>query len=307
MFKLLHNRSVTRRTLSAVGIAVVVGLGAGSTAVNAAAGPAVANLGTTVFKISGKTFGASATIPAGTALQKVSLTTDDPDAGPQGVLGLNNDPSTLVTGEAVTVKVNGATIATVFPGARATSLATDAGTFTVLVFSAGGNSYAIPRRGQEISAVTATTASSKLNAGAVSSIVTLDYGFLPVGAPARNGQAAVVNGEGATAATRAAVTVYDVDDVRANSDSVGDEVGVRIWLRNGEEVLATVQFADGSFGVVRGVRYVVTGSYGLYTASYLFESAALTSAGKTINDVQSVLSAAAATHGLTWSALGLQV
>lgn len=289
------------------GIAVVAGLGVGSTMASAATGPAVANLGTTVFKISGKTFAPSAkTIPAGTSLQTVSLTTDDPDAGPQGVLGLNNDPTSLLVGETVTIKVNGATVATTVPTIRPVFLVTNAGTITAMLFSVGGNSYAIPRRGQTISAVTTTTATSAMN-GPTSGLLTLDYGFLPVGAPARTGRAFVQTADGTVVSSAAAraVTVYDADNIRANSDSVGDELGIGLLLRDGQEILATVQFTDNSFGQVRGVRYITYGAYSYSQTSYLFESVGLAAAGKSINDVRSVVSAATTTHGLTWSTLGL--
>jgi hypothetical protein len=299
---------------AAVGLAALVGAGPGA----AAAATPVANLQVQVLKINGQTLGAGATIPAGTLLQQVTLTTDDPDSGPQGPLGLNSDPTALVLGEAVTLRVNGALVATAVPAMRAAALRTDAGTFTVLVFSAGGNSYALPQYNQPITTVTRTVAPSTLNAGAASSIVTYWNGLLPAGATVRHGSAfsQVTEAGTVTSAAVADYVLYDADAIRGSGDSSGDEVVLkdlkgapsngsvgRLNSSVGVEVLATVRFANGAIGVVRAVRY---DNYAAYYAisSYLFDGAALAAAGQTVQNVTGVLSTSPLNHGLTWPQLG---
>ena len=85
-----------------------------------------------VFKLSGLTLGAGGTIPTGITLEKVVLTTRDLDLG-------GNDGLSLTAGEAANLLINGTLITTIVPQMRATLLVTDAGSFTVLVFSVGGN------------------------------------------------------------------------------------------------------------------------------------------------------------------------
>lgn len=316
-------RSVMPRRAYQATAAAALGLATlgSSPGLAAAATTPVANLQVQVLKISGRTLGSGATIPAGTSLQQVTLTTDDPDSGPQGPLGLNPDPTTLFAGEAVTMRADGALIATAVPAMRATALRTDAGTFTVLVFSAGGNSYALPQYNQPITTVTRTVAPSTLNTSAASSIVTYWNGLLPAGATVRHGSAfSQVTEVGTVTSTAVAdYVLYDADAIRGSGDSSGDEVVLRdlkgapsygsVGRLNGSvgvEVLATVRFADGAIGAVRAVRYDNYAAYST-SSSYLFEAAALAAAGQTVQNVTGVLSTSPLSHGLTWPQLGFTV
>ena len=309
-----HRSEVKAMSIAAVALASLV---AGGIDAHAATGP-VAKLEAKVLQISGRTLASGAVIPAGTALRPVTLSTDDPDAGPQGPLGLNNDPTTLVQGEAVTVRINGTVVATVVPAMRATALQTDAGAFTALVFSAGGNSYALPQYNQPIAGATRTTGASTLNASGVGSIVTYWYGVLPQRAVVSAGSAFSQVTEFGTITSSGVgdFLLYDADGVRGNGGSSGNEVilqdlkglpsnGIvgRLNNRAGVDVLATVQFTDGRTLVARAVRYDSFGAY--YTSSsYLIDSAALALAGQNIRTVATVVSSTPSGHGLNWQALG---
>ena len=131
---------------------------------------ATTNFEGNVFRLSGLTLGSGGTIPTGTTLEKVVLTTRDLDQG--GTEGLSLD-----AGEAANLLINGTLIATVVPQMRATLLVTDAGSFTVLVFSVGGNSYALAPFNTNFAAITHTTAPATLNIGAVTGISPIQYGL----------------------------------------------------------------------------------------------------------------------------------
>jgi hypothetical protein len=319
---MVHSSKIRGGAARGVSVALLVAMAAstGAATAQAAAGPPVANLAAQVLKISGRTFGGGAVIPKGVSLEKVSLTTADPDSGPQGPLGLSNDPFTLVQGEAVTVRVNGAVVATTVPPLRAASLQTDAGTFTVLVFNAGGNAYAIPQYNQPIVGVTRTVARSRLNESPVGSTVTYWYGLLPENARVLHGTAfsQVTEFGTVTSSGPADYLLYDADAVRGSGDSIGDEVALRdlggapsngvvgrLALEHGTEVLATIAFENGAFLVARAVRYDSFGPYST-TSSYLVDAAALAAAGQSIRTIATVVSSSPVAHDLNWEALGFR-
>ena len=261
---------------------------------------AFTTLEASIFKISGTAAGPGGTIAAGSSLQRVNLTTIDQDSGPLGALGLNFDPSSISAGEAVSFLINGVNVASAAPNFYATSLQTNAGPILGLAFTIGADTYFIPRTGANLSGATQTTAPSVLNTVPVTTVQTSQYGLLPENADTYSGQVFSVQNGGA--GTLINTNVYDADGIRGNADSIGEEIGPR-----GNEVLATVQFSDGT--VLGAVKALFNSSYSGYvtTNSYVFDEAALAAAGKTIADVVKVLGTSAFDHNLNWEALGFDL
>lgn len=308
------HKTIRRGWLASAALTLMATSFLAATPVAQAAGPE-ANLATTVLKITGRTFGAGTTIPSGLSLTKAILTTDDPDSGAPA------DAFVLSAFEPLVVKVDGVIVGSTLPQARATNLATNGGTFVAQVFSAGGNSYAIVPLNQNLASATLTTAPSRLNQGAITSLFTRDYGFLPRGAQPRAGQVFSQSfgfGTGDFVGSRlAGYLLYDTDNVRGNSDSIGDEQ--LITNLNGQTtfnyvdafgfgssggVLATVRFSDDTFAVVRAVTRTTSAAYADTTQQFVFDAAALAGTGHSINDVGQVLSTSPTSHSLTWSQLG---
>jgi RTX calcium-binding nonapeptide repeat (4 copies) len=262
-----------------------------------------------IFKISGTATGPGGVIAAGTGLQSVNLTTIDQDSGPIGPLGLNFDPFSISTGEAVSFLINGVNIASSAPSFYATSLQTNAGTIVGLAFTIGGDTFFIPQAGANLSGVTQTTAPSVLNTVPLSTVQTSQYGLLPENADTFTGKVfSVQDGQSSLIST----SVYDADGIRGNADSAGEEIalaanGARILIAQASEVLATIQFSDGS--VIGAVKALFNSNYSGYstTNSYVFDEAALAAAGKTIADVSQVLGTTAFDHNLNWEALGFDL
>ena len=305
----------SRRAVAAIG-AVSAAL-IGVTGAAHAAAPPVANLQVKVLKISGLTLGSAATIPSGTSLQVVTMTTLDPDSGPQGPLGLNPDPFSLVRGEAMTVTINGVTVAAKFPDLRAVALPTNTGTSTYLVFSAGGNSYALPKLNQNLSGITKTIATSKLNLYPVPSVITYEYGVLPEAALVFSGK---VYTQGPAGGSLGDYLVYDADRIRGSGDSAGDEVILQdlhgaitysyvdtVRFPASPGVLATLQFTDGTIQAVRGIAVSQSCAYCDTVTRYLFDSAALASSGHTVSSIASVISSAPSANSLNWEQLGFTI
>lgn len=72
------------------------------------------------------------------------------------------------------------------------------------------------------------------------------------------------------------------------------------------EVSFTVRFDDGTSlsGVLGIIDFLSEGPFGEFTAAYLFDQQALASVGKTVADVESVLSFTYVDHDLSWADLG---
>ena len=270
---------------------------------------AFTTLEASIFKISGTAVGPGGTIAAGSSLQRVNLTTIDQDSGPLGALGLNFDPSSITAGEAVSFLINGVNIASSAPRFYATSLQTNAGAITVLAFTVGNDTYFIPATGANLTGITQTVAPSVLNTVPVSTVQTSQYGLLPENADTFTGQVfSVQNGVSSLISTN----IYDADGIRGNADSIGEEIaltgnGARSLIAQAGEVLATVQFSDGS--VLGAVKALFNSNYSGYvtTNSYVFDEAALAAAGKTIADVSQVLGTTSFDHNLNWEALGFDL
>ncbi len=261
-----------------------------------------------ILKISGVQVGAGGKIAAGTSVTSAKLTTIDEDSGPLGPLNLNPDPYTFNSTEAVSILINGQKVGSALPALYATSITTNAGTFTVLAFTAGNDTYLIPLGQANLSAVTAISSTATLNSVPATSITTADFGFLPENAATFTGSAFTTSQAfGTTAVSVTAAKIFDSDRTRGNADSAGEEFGTGALSRIGEgkEVSAVLQFKDGSsLSGVEAVVSVVNFSYGQVNSTFLFNAADLAAAGKTLNDVASVVSTTAINHALNWEELG---
>ena len=214
----------------------VVAASALAGAASAQAATPVADLETTVLRIAGPPVSGT-TIPAGTSLTPVRLTTSDPEtvAGDGGVLVAgqpevrSKNPRFVlpaVPAETATFGINGVVVATSVPALRAAWLQTDQGPVGALVFTAGGVSYAIPQLNVSVGAVSRTVASSTVNTSTVTSLITYQYSLLPVGAQPRVGTTFQQSTYGATVlgSGTAPFTVYDADAIRGNSDAAAEEL-----------------------------------------------------------------------------------
>ncbi len=228
------------------------------------------------FRLTGLTLGAGSPIPTGTALERVVLTTRDLFLG--GTDGLSLNP-----GEAANLLINGTLIATVVPQMRATLLTTDAGSFAVLVFSVGGNSYALTASNTGFPAATQTTAASVLNTFSVGAISPVFYGLQPEDANSYSAQTFSTQSYGSNLlSTRVGtLNLFDTDLVRGNAATPDQEI---LTTANGftraasayTESLTTLQFKDGSvLGGVKTLQSVTFASYGEINAGYFFDTAAL--------------------------------
>lgn len=275
-----------------------------------------------MLRIAGPTVSGGSVVAAGTALTKVGLTTSDPET-------FGGDASTLVArisfprsaAEDATFLIDGVVLARSVPDLRSVVLPTDNGDVPAVVFTAKGVSYAIPRLNVPVPAVTRTLTSSTVGRATFSSLVTYQYGLLPVGARPRAGATfqectyrATVTGAGA-----ARYTVYDADAVRGNADAVGEELvladlgglpsdNVPVRLPTpGTDVVVTMTLRSGTLTTVRGVRYRTNLSYGQGVTTWALDRTALATAGATVADVTAVVSYAATPHGLTWQDLGFDL
>ena len=272
---------------------------------------ATTNFEGNIFRLSGLTLGSGGTIPTGTRLEKVVLTTRDLDQG--GIDGLSLDP-----GEAANLLINGTLIATVVPQMRATLLVTDAGSFTVLVFSVGGNSYALAPFNTNFAGITRTTAPAVLNIGAVNGISPIQYGLQPEDANTYSAQSFSIESFGSQIFSSGVSTVdlLDTDLVRGNGATPGQEllvsdVGTTVTRdifsvagSSYSESLTTVQFKDGT--ILGGLQTLERVTYSGYTnfGSYFFDQAALAASGHTIADIATVLGSLAFDHNLSWAQAG---
>ena len=258
-----------------------------------------------IFRLSGLTLGAGGTIPTGTTLERVVLTTRDLFQGGTDGLSLN-------AGEAANLLINGSLIASVAPNSYATSLVTAAGSFSVLVFSVGGNSYALARLNTPFPASTETTAAATLNTFPVPSISPVFYGLQPEDANSYSAQTFSTQSFGSNVLSSSVSTLnlFDTDLVRGNEATPGQEI---ITTANGfvraassySETLTTLQFNDGSvLGGVQTLQSVTFASFGEVNAGYFFDTAALAASGHTINDVATVLGSIAFDHNLSWAQAG---
>ncbi len=297
-----RSRRIRRRLASGLAALVVGAAGAASLP-----GTAIAQTGNVVtleaaaYKITDLTVGARASIPRGTVLTPVVLRTADPDAGPLSS-GAYFDPTNINVGEQITIAVDGTTIATTFPGSRPVGVSTTGGNFGGTVFAVGRDSYLLPRRGVVVSGPVTLTARATAS-NSTGGFNVWDFGpLLPAGVQPVTG---AVLSESTSASTTTSIAVSDV--VLYDRDGVPGTNPGEEWLGTsrpfqGQEVLVTVQFGDGSFATVRGLQQTVYGPYGLGTRTTALEAAAL--GGRNLRDITRVVASVATAHDLTWSDLG---
>lgn len=305
--------------------AVIVGavgasLFAGTPAAQAT--PNVTDLEATILLVGGAAVTGTNAIPAGRTLTPVRLTTADPTSSEGDAFLLSAATASFRVGgttvpgtpaEQVTFRIDGTSVSTTVPDMRGASLQTDGGAIPVVVFTAGGATYAIARA--STANVTRTVARSTVNSSTVGSLITYQYGLLPVGTQPQVGTAFSTQqyGSDVLGAGTTRHTVLDADGVRRNADAFGEELvavgepratyGGLIGT-NGDEVLATVTLRSGATVTVPGLRYVINGPYGEVRKSWFFDRAALAAAGATVADVTAVVSSAPTDHSLTWQELG---
>lgn len=314
-------RSTRRRATLVASTALVLSAFAGATAADAT--PNATDLEGTILRIDGAAVTGSNPIPSGRTLTPVRLTTTDPNSSDlDGFLLQAAVPAVRTKrftfpgspAEQATFSIDGSVVATSVPDFRSTSLQTDAGRLPAVVFTAGGVTYAIPRAA--VGAATRTIASSTVSTSTVSSIVTHEYGLLPVGAQTRVGTvflqgttSSVPSGPGQLLGR----TLLDADVVRGNADTAAEELLLQgnpapvytarqFGLPN--EVLTTISLRNGTIVQVNAVSYPTSGPYGFGSTTWLFDRAALAAAGATIADVTGVISQVPTDHSLTWEQLG---
>lgn len=252
------------------------------------------------FKLSGLITGSGSTIPLGTTLEKVVLTTRDLLAGATSA-EQTNDAVGLTTGEGANFLINGLLLGTVTPTFRAVQLNTNAGSYSAIVFTIGTDSYAIPLPGANFTAASIITSASVVNTPTVPVINPISFGLLPEDANTYTAQAFSTQDFGGPAgglpdfSELTTVTLYDTDLIRGNG-----EVQRTAFV----ETLATLQFKDGT--VLGGVETLQTGGYSGYVTAftYLFDKAALAASGHSIADVAAVLGSFATDHDLNWNESG---
>ncbi len=285
----------------------------GAPSVQATAG--VVDLETTALRLSGGPITAGSVIPAGVTLTPVNLTTADPETSfnDGASLGIPRPevriPRLRVVipasaGEEATLRIDGVTVASRVPEFRVVTLQTDQGQVTSAIFTVGGVTYAIPRQGALVPGVTGTVAPTRV-VSTPGDLSTAQYGLLPVGAQPRSGsmfRVAAFTGTTSIITT----TVFDADNIRGNSDALGEERLTSTFVPE-TEVLATLTLNSGSTVAVRGLRFATSEPYGGVNTTWAFDRAALAAAGATIADVTGVVSFAVVAHDLTWEELGFDL
>ena len=272
---------------------------------------AFTTLSGTLLKISGTAIGAGGTIAAGTSLTTARLTTIEQDDGPIGQIQINYDAYALTSTESVSFRINGLQIGTTLPQLFTTTVTTNAGTFTALAFTSGGDTYLLPQTGANLGAATTITAASTLGASAVTNLSPSQYGLIPENANTYTGLVYTeVSGFGATAApTVTTGTIYDADGIRGNADSQCEEVGAGGLLRisAATETLSTLYFSDGtSLAGVEGVVTILSAAYSPATYQFLFNEAKLQAVGKTLSDIFDT-DWQVSSHNLNWADLGFDL
>lgn len=295
-----------------VSVLLATAMAVGAPSVQATSG--VVDLETTALRLSGSPISAGGTVAAGVTLTPVHLTTADPESSARDSFTLTvgrpetrtrNGVFPAVPAEQATFRIDGATVATSVPRFVYVNLQTDQGQVNAAIFTVGGVTYAIPRAGSPSAGATRTVASSRVGTTS-SDLSTTQYGLLPVGAQLRTGPWFRTLAYGDTVVTTSVGNspVYDADNIRGNSDSLGEELPT---FDPQHEVLATVTLRNGAAVAVRALRIATPGPYGELSTSWAFDRSALAAAGATIADVTRVVSFAAVDHDLTWEQLGFDL
>ncbi len=270
-----------------------------------------------IYKVDGIAIGAGGTIPTGTTLEVVTLTTIDRDVGPYGPLALVYDPYSLTTREDAAIRIDGIEIAGSVPEFFRTTLVTDRGSLNVLAFTDGTDTYLIPRATSVVAGSTTLIGEATLSGSATTSLSIAEYGLLPEGAATYGGQIYVEQrfGQSLLSTSILDVRLFDADAVRGNADSFGEEYAVPATptgpllfpVGEAREVLAVVEFDDGAILALSAILNTAAGSYGAFTAYYAFDDAALGAAGRELGDIARVVSATETSHALNWQDLGFDL
>lgn len=262
----------------------------------------------TAYRIDDVVLGQNDTITAGTTLTAVEFQTVDPDNNdftvtPRSVIfeGTVNE-TVLFEAEEIEFYADGELIATQSPTYEFVSLETNVGTVFGITFSAGGDTYFIPRNDFPADGLAEVTADSQIRANDVS-FDQLDFGLLPPGATRYEGE---VFGSGAIDAPGLGTTrvVIDTDDTPFNP-----EASTEINPFNAE-VLVRVTFSDGSS--ISGVEAFQTGSVEFVnnqtidTRAYAIDVGAVEASGHTLDDVVSADFQRTTSHDLTYEDIGFE-
>lgn len=263
----------------------------------------------TAYRIDDVVLGPNDIIEAGTTLTEVELTTIDPDDNdfqvtPPSVI-FEGTPNETVLSEAeeITFLVDGEVIATESPTYEFVSLETNVGTVFGITFSAGGDTYFLPRNDFPAEGLSEVTADAQIRANDVS-FDQLEFGLLPPGATAYEG---LVFGSGAIDAPGLGTTrvVIDSDDTPFNPDDSTEIDGFNA------EVLVTVSFADGSS--LGGVEAFQTGSIDFVnnqnvdTRAFAIDVDAIEAAGQSLETVVDADFESFTAHDLTYADIGFEV
>lgn len=268
-----------------------------------------------ILRLEGVVLAAGDTVPAGTRLSPVTLTTVDPSSDSSG--SYPSDATALGVGEAVTLTIDGVEVATTAPAWWFVNLATNAGPITGVSFTVNGSSYVVPERRQDISAVSSVTLASTVSSSSLGSLSTLSVELIPPNALRLTGRAytqdaflSIVRPGGTLD-----VTVFDADITRGD-DSPGEELGVIDVLVDGDtvpfaldfnwrELVADIEFTDGQ--AASNIRAVQAGGTAALLGAnfYLFDARQLASLGRTIDEVIQINATTTTGNSLTWVDLGL--
>ncbi|WP_172329247.1 M10 family metallopeptidase C-terminal domain-containing protein [Mangrovicoccus sp. HB161399] len=262
----------------------------------------------TAYRIDGVEFGPNDVISAGTALTAVEFTSVDPDASdfivtPRSVIfeGTVNE-TVLSEAEEIAFFADGVQIADRSPSYEFVSLETDVGIVFGITFSAGGDTYFLPRNDFPSAGLGEVTGDSQIRANGVS-FDQLDFGLLPPGATAFEG---LVFGSGAIDAPGLGLTrtVIDSDGIAFNP---GESTEIDPF---NAEVLVTVSFSDGT--TLRGVEAYQTGGISFVnnqvidTRAFAVEVAAVEASGHTLGDIAGAEFQALASHDLSYAEVGFE-
>lgn len=260
----------------------------------------------TAYRIEGIALGAGDVIAAGSSLTTVELRTVDPDNNdfqvtPRSVIfeGTVNE-TVLREAEAIDFFADGVQIASESPAFEFVSLNTDAGTVFGITFSAGGDTYFLPRGNVAPGSLTSVTGDSQIRSNNVA-FNQLEFGLLPEGSTAFEGR---VFGNGAIDAPGlgSVRTVIDTDSIARNPEN-----STEIDAFNAS-VLVTVEFADGtSLGGVRALQLGqidFVNNQNIDSRAFALDVATLNASGQSLDTVVNAEFESFANHTLSYADIG---
>mgnify|MGYP001179667299 CR=1 FL=1 len=262
----------------------------------------------TAYRIDGLELGPNDIIAVGTTLTAVEFRSVDPDADdfvvtPRSVIfeGTPNE-TVLAEAEEIAFFADGEQIASDSPHFEFVSLSTNAGIVFGITFSAGGDTYFLPRNDFAVDGLAEVTADSRIRANDVS-FNQLDFGLLPAGATAFEGR---VFGSGAIDAPGLGLTrtAINSDDTPFNP---GDSTEINPV---NAEVLVSLAFSDGS--TISGVEAYQSGGITFVnnqvvdTRAFAVDVAAVEASGHGLADITGATFEAVTSHDLSYADIGFQ-